>query len=241
MKSWKSISSLFVVIVLSAIFIINGQKKTDDKETDITKFPTLEYQNQWADKLSAKQQKRRKKYNNRYAPKISESSDLIYSTSDWYVDLPALPTAKSDLVVVGEVTQAEAQLSEDETNIYSEFTIQISEVLKNDSPSTLAAGNSVVVERLGGRVRLPSGKVVVSRIDKQDLPRIGKRYVLFLTKDKDGDFHILTGYELRDGKVFPLDNLRPSHPITAYTGTGEVSFLTDLNKVLANPSISQSP
>ncbi len=240
MKTWKLITSLVVVVVLSTLIIINGQKKNDGKDVDVSKFPTLEFQNQRPDQLSAKQQKRRKKYNNRYAPKISEALDRIYSTSDWYVDLPALPLAESDSVVVGEVTQAEAQLSEDETNIYSEFTIQVSDVLKNTDSSLLEAGKAVVVERSGGRVRLPSGKVIVARTDKQDLPQTGKRYVLFLIKDKEGDFSILTGYELRDEKVFPLDNLRPGHPITSYAGTNQVAFFTDLNKALANLSISQS-
>lgn len=237
--NWKTLTYLVIVLSLSTLIVINGQKQPETKDIDVTRFPTLEYQKHQPDKLSAKQKERRKKYNNRNAPRVSESSDLIYSTNDWYVGLPALPVAKSKGIIVGEVVQAEVQLSEDETNVYSEFTIQIADVLKNDSSFSLGVGNSVVAERLGGRVRLPSGKVIVARTDKQDLPRIGKRYVFFLSKDTHGDFRILTGYELRDGRVYPLDNLRPGHPIMAYTGTAEVSFFADLNTVLANPSISQ--
>lgn len=235
----KLILCFLVVISLCALFVINAQKKIKDEELDVNQFPILDYRNKTQ---KSNNKKDRKKYNNPHAPRIGESSDAIFSTSDWEVDLPALPTAKSAAIIVGEVRQAQAQLSEDETNIYSEFTVQIENILKNDDNLSLGINSSVVVERLGGRVRLPSGKVIVSRTDKQDLPRVGKRYVLFLTRDiNDGyeDFHILTGYELRDGKVFPLDKLRPTHPIMAYKGTSETSFFADLNKGLANPSTSQ--
>lgn len=226
---------LLATITLTSLLVINGQKTKSDDQADVSQFPILDYEKKST--ASTSDSKARKKYNNRYAPRISESSDRIFSASDWAVKLPALPVGKSAAVIVGEVTQAQAQLSEDETNIYSEFTVQIANILKNDNYFSLGLGNSVVVERLGGRVRLASGKVIVSQTDKQDLPRIGKRYVLFLTRDEgDEDFHILTGYELREGKVFPLDKLRPGHPITSYTGTSETSFFKDLNQILADSS-----
>ena len=227
--------SLIIALVVTAVLV--AQKPTK-QVTDFDHFPILDYEKKSASDTSGK--KTRKKYNNRHAPRISEATDKIFSLNDWEVGLPALPIAKTAAVIVGEVTDGKAQLSEDETNIYSEFTVQITQVLKNDSNLSLEVGNAVLVERGGGRVRLPSGKVVVSRTDKQDLPKVGKRYVLFLTGDEDEDFHILTGYELRDGMVFPLDKLRPGHPITAYTGTSETSFFADLNRILVNPSTSQS-
>jgi hypothetical protein len=229
---------LLAAITLTSLLVINGQKAKND-QPDVSQFPILDYEKKSTALKS--DNKERKKYNNRHAPPISESSDSIFSMNDWEVNLPALPVAKSAAIVLGEVTQAQAQLSEDETNIYSEFTVHMANVLKNDNNCSLGVGNSVVVERLGGRLRLPSGKVIVAQTDKQDLPRIGKRYVLFLTRDEgDKNFQILTAYELRDGKVFPLDKLRPGHPITAYIGTDETSFFTDLNPILTNSSTSQS-
>lgn len=234
---WKAFTCLILAFLVTAVLV--AQKPKDLPQPDVNQFPVLDYEK----RSSAPKSKSRKKYNSGHALKIGESSGTIWLMNDWDVGLPALPVTKSEAVILGEVTQAEAQLSDDETNIYSEFTIQIAEVLKNDKNFSLGVGNSVVVERFGGRVRLPSGKVIVAQNDKQDLPRVGKRYVLFLifltTNESDKDFHILTGYELRDGKVFPLDKLSASHPITAYTGTNETSFFTDLNKILAGPSTSQ--
>jgi hypothetical protein len=51
------------------------------------------------------------------------------------------------------------------------------------------------------------------------------------------DFYILTGYELRSGRIFPLDKLNPGHPITRYEGADEVSFRNDLRVAVANATL----
>lgn len=225
---------LLAMISLTSLLVIKGQK-TKESEPDITKFPTIEYQNR-KQALTDKQQKRRKKYNNRHAPAITESIDQITLTSDWDLRLPALPVTKSSAVIIGEVTGAQAHLSEDETRVYSEFVIKVDEVLKNDERVPLSG--SIVVERSGGRVRFPSGKVVLSATSHQDMPQIGKRYLLFLVHEfvGDEDLTILTGYELRDGLVFPLDRPGDGHPIWSYKGASESYLLNDLISALANLS-----
>ena len=98
----------------------------------------------------------------------------------------------------------------------------------------VAAGETVRVERSGGRVRMPSGKIVVSWTNHQNMPKIGSRYVLFLTHDFEiagdtgDDFYLLTGYEFKDGKVTPLDSFT-NRGVLAYKGAAESSFLTELN------------
>ncbi len=208
-------------------------------EVDTTQFPVTDYAAvQTSDlKVRAKREAKRKKYNNRYAARISESSDGIFTIRDWEVGLPALPVSRSSAVIIGEITDAQAYLSEDGTNIYSEFVVQVQQILKNDNQAPI--GNSIAVERSGGRVRLPSGKIVTARTSHQDLPRVGKRYVLFLTHEFSGvnteSLNILTGYEVCDGRVFPLDKLGLKHPINSYKGADEASFLNDLAKALVNP------
>jgi hypothetical protein len=61
------------------------------------------------------------------------------------------------------------------------------------------------VSRPGGTVRFASGKVQRYTISKLGYPRQGGAYVLFLKWDEQGDFSVLTGYELRNNKVVPLD------------------------------------
>jgi hypothetical protein len=114
MRNKKSLIPL-AAIILTSLLVINGQKAKNDAQPDVSQFPILDYEKKSTALKS--DNKERKKYNNRHAPRISESSDRIFSMNDWEVNLPALPVAKSAAVIVGEVTQAQAQLSEDETNI----------------------------------------------------------------------------------------------------------------------------
>ena len=232
--------SICCISALSAFRSLRSysQSKTQE-QIDTSRFPIAESNAPLpTDPIQkAKRDRKNRKYNGRHAPVISESTDQIYSYTDWEVGLPALPIAKSSVILIGEVAKAEAYLSQDRTAVYSEFTIRIDETLKTDKSFSAVLGDSFVVERLGGRVRLPSGKLAVSVIDQQDMPRIGGRYVLFLTHSfplggETDDLYILTGYELRNGFVFPLDKISPKHPIAAYRGTDEMSFLTDLRNAI---------
>lgn len=183
----------------------------------------------------AKRNRKNKKYNSRYVPPLREL-DQIYTFTDWELGLPALPVAKSAAIVIGEVSTAQAFLSEDKSAVYSEFGIRIDEVLKTETRFPVVPGSVLPVERMGGLVRFPSGKLAVSIVDKQDMPRIGGRYVLFLVhrfSSETEDFYILTGYELRSGRVSLLDRIT-SGPIAAYRGTDETSFLRDLRVAIAN-------
>jgi len=87
---------------------------------------------------------------------------------------------------------------------------------------------------------MASGKVAISWTNHQDMPKVGSRYVFFLTHDFEvagdtyDDFYLLTGYELKGGKVFPLDE-SPKQSVLAYKGAAESSFLTDLVEALKTP------
>jgi hypothetical protein len=150
-----------------------------------------------------------------------------------------LPVTRSAAIVIGEITEATAYLSDDETNIYSEFSIRVAEILKVDASSRLTIDTPLVIQREGGRVRFASGKTVAAIVNHQDLPQIGRRYVFFLVRKSLAgqlidDFYLLTAFELRAGRVFPLDNVTDGHPMAAYKGTLEISFLADLRSAIAN-------
>lgn len=242
-QGWKTVTSFLVAFTMTTLLVINGQKQSkNEDQPDVTQFPTVDYQNGKAVPSSEKQQNRSKKYNSN-GPAITEDKVSIFHSSDWDLRLPALPAEISAAVIVGEVTDAQAYFSADQTDVYSEFIVQISAVLKNDDKAGLAVGNSVVVERSGGRVRFPSGNVMVSATNHQDLPRVGKRYLFFLTNEGPDarvyeDFLILTAYELRDGLVFPLD--KPSPGSAAFKGASEGLLLSDLAVALADTSLTPS-
>lgn len=235
---------VFLTGSLVAVFSGSGQGTTPRKytrpEIDFKQFPIIDLGTPLPSDPSAKaiRIRKSKKYNNNSMSEISEASNVSFVVNETLSNLSALPVDKSSVVLIGEVIDAKAYLSDDKTAVYSEFEVRIQAVLKNDTSKVLSAGESMAVERFGGRVRLPSGKLFIEAVDNQDMPRVGGKYVLFLTNDfigakhSDDDFNILMGYELKGGRVFPLDRTASTHPIARYNEKDESTLLTDLSSLL---------
>ncbi len=118
------------------------------------------------------------------------------------------PSDESDLVIEGRVTDSAAFLSSDKGDVYSEFTVDVTDVLKTSPGSRVDRGDSVITERPGGRVRYPDGRVIRYGFVGQGSPMKGSKYLLFLSKAGQGNYKILTGYELRGNKIFAMDGSR---------------------------------
>jgi hypothetical protein len=160
-------------------------------------------------------------------PPEATSSGLV---SEWDVYLPALPTAQSDVIILGEILDAGAFLSNDKTGAYSEFTVNVIEVFKNNG--SLNDGR-LTVERQGAKVELPSGRIFDVEVIGQRMPQVGHRYVLFLNYNKETrDYFILTGYEIADDKVSPLDT---TQKFAVYENVDAKSFLSDLESAIRHP------
>lgn len=153
---------------------------------------------------------------------------------------PALPVAQSDAVVIGEITDAKAYLSSDKTNLYSEFTVRVKEVLSTKPIVLLNAGDAIAASRRGGSLRFPSGKIIRRGSLGKNSPQVGRSYLLFLKHNSESqDYTLITGYELREGRVFPLDglpesegSLRPFNAYASYKGKSEALLLSDVKTAL---------
>ncbi len=161
----------------------------------------------------------------------------------WMQTLPALPVDASDAIVIGDITNAQAYLSPDKTGVYTEYTVRVDEVLKRSSATAIVTGGFVDAQREGGRVRFQSGRVQSYITHYQGVPVTGRKYVLFLKRNEQADiFIVLTGYEQRDGHVYPLDgvDLPPGATeipqFAAYKGVDEATFTKDLRSALAHPT-----
>lgn len=174
---------------------------------------------------------------------LTESSKRVVLGKGWTSepDEPAIPAAKSDVIAIGEVNGAQAFLTNDKTAIYSEFTIALQDILKSNSTEQLFPGSSVVVTRTGGRMRLPSGKVLIRGIDGQQMPQTGRRYLFFLRRNESTqDYSIITGYEINNQQVLPLDGISAkgaSIPRLAayqqYKGTPVADFLRAVQEAIS--------
>lgn len=208
----------------------SGGKKP---QIDRSQFPVADYaaDETGDEKERARRRARGKKYDKSLTPVAASDSDGQTTRTHGEAELlPALPTAQSDVVIVGEVADARAYLSNDKTGVYSEFTVRVDEVLKDGAPSSLSPGSLIFVARGGGQVRLPSGRVHLYHSAGEHMPVVGRRYVLFLKRaDAEQSFDLLTGYELRDGRIFTLD---ASGQFTAYQDVDETTFLNTLREAV---------
>ena len=229
-----------LVLTIPTLLIIipgRGQEdkqaaKTTRKTFDENRFPVADYSAlDSADPTErSKRQARGKKYNrSSWRVHPNSASDSMVRVDSVDPSLPAFPFKKSSVAVVGHVTDASAYLSNDKTGVYSVFTIQVTEVLKNSLKIPLTVASLIEAEREGGRVRFPSGRLHLYLINEQDMPRVGQRYVLFLTNtNEEPNLQIITGYELREGKVYSLDN--PPNTLK-HENVDELNFLSKLREI----------
>jgi len=96
----------------------------------------------------------------RALPTLEELPEGVSSRTT-YVDLPPfgpgaiqseLPVNWSDTVIVGTVKRIQPYLSEDKRNIYTEYTISVTEVLKDAKGLSLNAASTIALDRMGGAI-----------------------------------------------------------------------------------------
>lgn len=207
------------------------------EQVDKDQWPTVDYDSPSSQKLSKTTGKTRKSRYEQSPMRVnpldeSESTSITHGETDL---LPALPVAQSDVVLVGQVVEAKSYLSEDKTGVYSEFTIQIGEMLKDNGESQITPGSSLAAQRAGGQVRFPSGRSHLYSVSKERMPQVGRRYLFFLTRQEEGKtFQILTGYELNNGVASPLDR---HEQFRGLQGKEESSLLDEIRELI---SLSQN-
>ena len=238
---------LLVTLIIGAVIGLtalsgqshNGSARQEEtiKGKDEKKLPMAVYSASLPADSTARAQRlaRNGRYNNRNTEPMDQwpaTSRESFVYSEWYLYVPALPTADSDAIVLGNVVDAKGYLSNDKTGAYSEFTILVEEIFKDGRRSLIPRG-SVVAEREGANVKLPDGRIIRHRIANLGTPQVGRRYVLFLKYNEQGnDYSILTGYELRNNLVFPLDE---ADHFAAYKKLDEEAFFNAVREALVNP------
>ena len=150
-----------------------------------------------------------------------------------YVDLPPLPDLPvrfSDTIVTGIVNRVQPYLSEDKTNIYTEYEFVVSQVFRHVNGLQLNPGDSIVLDRMGGAIGLASGRVLRDVVEGNGAPlTTGKRYVLFLQYDARGNwFRTVKSWELWNGVAIPLDPgdiAAAQQGQSRFAGTSETDFV----------------
>lgn len=183
-------------------------------------------------------EKKNRKYNSRYGEDLTTQSpgEIFGRVSERPPSIP-LPVNESDLVVVGKIIKVQPYLSESRNFIYSEFSVQIEDVLKQNDRNLVTSGSSVTIDKEGGAIIMPNGQViqyVVTGIGA--LPELNSRYLFFLRKvENQEEYVILTGYELNADGILPLEDYQDRE---IFRGKSEKNFVNEVKNRIAGSKTS---
>lgn len=198
-------------------------------------FPTVDYNepNLPDTEENRPKKEKQKRFNNLMKWVSATPQSYIAENSampEGLFSFPALPVAKSDIILVGVVGETKAYLSENKRNVFSEFMVAVETVFKT-SNQQLKQGSVVTIDRMGGYVTYPNGQKILYRVSGMYMPKIGGRYLLFLNSLNKHDYGILTAYELGETGVIPLDM---SSQFLDLEGKSETEILKELRGLLLN-------
>jgi hypothetical protein len=254
----RIIMAMAVLVAISSAFLIalrtGGQstvRQSNPVQPDYEqqrkefkkRFPTVRYDEPEEQDLArrVKRQQVGKRYENAGgmvdATLPMEEGEERVLINDEYLSVPAIPVKESELIVIGQVLEAAAHLSNNKKTVYSEFTVQIDEILR-DTTGNIKKVGSVTMDREGGFVEYKNGLRRFHRISALSMPRVGGKYILFLKNPEKGpNYEIINGYELKDGGVI---NLTSSPETISYFGMDQTVLLSKVRKALSEASQSGS-
>jgi hypothetical protein len=144
-----------------------------------------------------------------------------------------IPAWGSSAVIIGTILSGKSFMNSQRNNVYSDYQVRVDEILKPDKTAKLTVGQQVLASRTGGRIRFPSGHITNFGIHGRGLPIVGSQYILFLKKTAPDlpEYRIgwPSSYEIRDGKVYPLDD-----DLREYEGFSAPAFLGLVRDTIAS-------
>jgi hypothetical protein len=152
-----------------------------------------------------------------------------------------IPALQSATVATGTVVKLQPYLSADRSRIYTEISIRLDNTLKPSKTNlSSAVATLLIIDRLGGALRLRSGRIVRDEVQIDGLGGIclGKRYLFFAAAVHNGrDLTLIRSYELTGGEVFTNDS-RPRRLISATPSVPkewalEETFLAAVREVIS--------
>jgi hypothetical protein len=213
-----------------------ANKQETTPENDVPVLDLKHAETTGSDQLKGRKRRNSLRQDRKIAELPASVEPLPLSSHTW-IRLPALPVEQSNVIILGKVTDRRAVLTDDRLGMYSEFSISVSEIFKDDL-NLVFIGQVITASRPGGAVRFPSGRIQQYTVSRQGYPQQDKVYVLFLKRDEEGDYSIQTGYEVNGSVVQPLDGKRdlpknePDLQFGIYRGVTVESFRNALQKAL---------
>lgn len=148
---------------------------------------------------------------------VTVEDPLIISTSGKSsTAAPTLPFTVCNVgtIVVGTLNTDSPQLTEDESFLFTEYTLNVEEVIKSQPAKRLKAGETITVIREGGVGQINGRTVRAEREGFQPFT-LGERYVLFLQDIPETGAYLAYPYgsiELDGDAVMPFGKMPEGVP-----------------------------
>jgi hypothetical protein len=229
--------SIFLMIYAFLMFLISLNVSGQVRDAEAWKKYRSEYESQFpvvdynaaepktVEEIALRKAKGKRYDNQDFVSRIPHPKDWETTLSDYAPPRPTdIHTLPSKIVVIGEVLNSQAYLSNDKSGVYSEFSIRVEEVIKTNNLDKVTESNLITADRMGGFVRYPNGQKVLYSISGGML-RIGRRYVLFLSNnDQSPNYYLAKGYELTSIGALWMDGRKK------YEGTDEAIFKKSISE-----------
>lgn len=177
---------VIVVVTLTSLGALNGQdKRHSQPKLDETQFPIVEEYS--TPPLNPKARMTSEAKAKRFRMNIPALADSPIGVSvigyHWPQNFSPLPVAESTTIILGEITEAKANLSEDRYSVYSDFTINPLKVFKDDG-NLVKANEVLTTSRLGGRVKFQNGKTLLVFNSGLGMPRVEGNTFFFSNRQR---------------------------------------------------------
>jgi hypothetical protein len=215
-----SLLTLFLIAMFAAFrqqaqdkfpFEQNDIIQKQQKGSNLNDFPVVDFsQSLLTEEDNIERKEKSKYFNKSNGRKIEENKKILEVTEaeSWIESLPAIPVDKSDIILVGTINDSRAYLSEDKTNVYSEYTATVEDILYKKETTSSNYNEVISIMREGGRVKFESGHIQTYHLSGQGTPIKGNKYLMFIKElpSQQGAI-LLTAYKIIKGKIYPIDNV----------------------------------
>lgn len=150
---------------------------------------------------------------------------------------PALQTivCNAEAIVAGVINDGSPQLTEDESFLFTEYTMTVEKVVKDNAAVPIQIGTNISVVRDGGEGRI-NGRTIHAKVEGFKSFEVGKRYILFLRFIPETDSYLAYAngsFELSEEKIIPLGKLKDQPK-------DEITFLNAVHTIVSsNDCINQ--
>ncbi len=147
--------------------------------------------------------------------------------------------SRAQLIVEGVVTRTQSAFTPDQEEVYTDATLKLTRVWKQDSRAPEAAGGTIAVRQPGGVVPTEGRSVICYEADYPVLT-VGEEYVLFLHRDPRSGVYVTEHGSQGAFRITAADVEQVSRLVGTWSSRNRKMFLPDFRQLLAQATGQQA-